>query len=427
MDYSEALKFIHGIARFGTKLGLSRVQLLLERLGNPQKKLKFIHVAGTNGKGSTCTMISRVLSQAGYKTGLYISPFVLDFCERIQIDGEMIDREDFARVASKVKTYWDILDLEGDTPSEFETLLACAFEYFLDNNVDIVLLEVGMGGRLDATNVIDPPLAAAITSLGMDHMEYLGDTIEKIATEKCGIIKPGSILVCYPEQKPGAWEVIRRRCSEENVPLFIPEQAEVLSMGFFGSEMKYKGLKLALPLIGAHQIINATVALELLLRLDGLGFKVNEQDIVRGMSKVSFPARLEIISRRPLVILDGAHNVDGARVLGQALDMLGGRKIHAVVGMQAAKDVAGTLELILPHLASLTAVSAQGVPGALPPGELVGLIPSQSCTDLDTADSPREGVEKATARLMGGEDVLLVCGSLYLASEVRPILFEIFG
>lgn len=423
MEYNEAVEFIHGIARFGPKPGLRRVKLMMERMGNPQKQLKFAHVAGTNGKGSTCAMLSHVLTQAGYKTGLYISPFVLDFRERIQINNEMIRPEEFARSATLVKRHWDALNEQGEAPSEFETLVACAFDYFLRERVDIVVLEVGMGGRLDATNVIDPPLVSAITSLGMDHMEYLGNTIDAIAFEKCGIIKPGGVTVCYPEQEPAAMEVIRRRCGEEGNPLIVPPPAKVLEESFFGTRMIYSGMELTVPLVGAHQVLNARVALEALNVLRQRGFPVSDENIVDGIAQVSFPARLEIIGRDPLVLLDGAHNRDGAKVLGDALKMLEGRKIHAVMGMLAAKDVAGALEEILPLCASLTAVGIPGFANVTPPTKLAELA-CPFCVEVSVCNDPNAGVAAAFARC-GKDDVLLVCGSLYLASHLRPALFEL--
>ena len=423
MTYQQALEFIHGIARFGSKPGLRRVQLLLERMGNPQKQLKFIHVAGTNGKGSTCAMISHVLTRAGHKTGLYISPFVLDFKERIQIDGQMIPPQELAASATLVKQHWDILDKQGDTPSEFEVVVACAFDYFLRSGVDIVVLEVGMGGRLDATNIIDPPLVSVITSLGYDHMEYLGNTIDKIAFEKCGIIKPGGITVCYPEQQPPAMQVIRSRCEQEGSPLIIPSRPKVLEMDFFGTRIGYDGLELLVPLIGAHQVSNASVALEALRALGQRGFAVSEQDIIEGMAKVSFPARLEVIRRQPLVLLDGAHNHGGAQVLAQALKLLDGKKIHAVMGMMENKDASGVLGEILPHCQSLCAVQALNMPGSVPPQKLAELA-RPFCAQVSAAQSPREGVLSAFARC-GPDDVLLACGSLYLASELRPQLLEL--
>jgi len=425
LTYDQALEFIHGIARFGSKPGLLRVQLLLERMGNPQKKLKFIHVAGTNGKGSTCTMLSRVLSTAGYKVGLYISPFVLDFRERIQVNNEMIEHDEFARSATLVRRHWEILDKQGDTPSEFETVVACAFDYFLRKQVDVVVLEVGMGGRLDATNVIDTPLVSIITSLGMDHMEYLGNTIGAIAFEKCGIIKPDGITVCYPEQEPEAIKVIEERCAQERNPLIFPKEPAVLGMDFFGTRMIYDGLELTVPLIGAHQVKNASTALAALAVVKDRGFPVSDADIVKGIAQTSFPARLEVLGRDPLIVLDGAHNKGGAEVLGKALDMLGDKKIHAVMGMLSNKDLTGILSEILPRCHTLTVVCGRENPLAMPADELAELA-RPFCDNIYVADSPREGVLSAYA-LCAPDDMLLSCGSLYLASELRPELVKLGG
>lgn len=423
MTYQESLDFIHGIARFGSKPGLLRIQRLLERMGNPQHKLRFIHVAGTNGKGSTCTMVSRVLSRAGYRTGLYISPFVLDFRERIQVDAEMIAPEDLAQSTTLVKFHWDVLNAEGEAPSEFETLLAVAMDYFLRRQVDVVVLEVGMGGRFDATNVIQTPVVSVITSLSLDHTEYLGNTMDQIAMEKCGIIKPDGVTVCYPQQDPTALEVVRRRCAQENNPLILPKQAQVLSLDFFGTRMVYDGLELTVPLIGAHQVLNASVAIETLRAAGKRGLPVTDTDVVEGIGQVSFPARLEVLGRRPYIVLDGAHNPSGAQVLREALKLLKGRDIHAVMGMLGNKDVDSCLQYILPHCKSLSAVPVGNNSQTLPAKELADKARSL-CPWVESWQDPADGVRAALARC-GPEDVLLVCGSLYLASYLRPMLMEL--
>lgn len=423
MNYQESVDFIHGIDRFGSKPGLRRIQQLLERMGNPQQHLRFIHVAGTNGKGSTCTMVSRTLTRAGYRTGLYISPFVLDFRERIQVDGEMIDPQDLAESTTLVKAHWDDLNREGDTPSEFETLVAVAFDYFLRRQVDVVVLEVGMGGRFDATNVIGTPLVSVITSLSLDHTEHLGDTMDKIAMEKCGIVKPGGVTVCYPQQDPAALKVVRRRCAQEGNQLILPGQAQVKGMDFFGTKMVYGGLELTVPLIGAHQVLNASVAVETLRAAGARGLPVTDADIIEGIGQTSFPARLEVLSRRPTIVLDGAHNPSGAQVLGEALHLLEGRSIHAVMGMLGYKDVGTALGYILPHCKSLSAVPVVNNPYTMSAEELAERA-RPLCPQVEVWQDPADGVRAALARC-GPEDVLLVCGSLYLASHLRPLLLEL--
>ena len=215
LTYDEALRFIHSRDCFGSNLGLLRIEKLTQALGNPQKGLKYIHVGGTNGKGSTCTMLSEIMISQGYRTGLFTSPYVVDFCERMQIDGEMISHEELAALTEKVKPVVEELDVQGICATEFEVVTAIAFLYFARNNCDIVILEVGLGGKLDSTNVIDRPLASVITSISLDHTEILGDTVGKIAQEKCGIIKQGAVTVAYPQMDAQALEVIEKTAIEK--------------------------------------------------------------------------------------------------------------------------------------------------------------------------------------------------------------------
>ncbi|MDR2909197.1 MAG: bifunctional folylpolyglutamate synthase/dihydrofolate synthase [Oscillospiraceae bacterium] len=419
MTFEQSVNFIHGIARFGSKPGLRRIRRLLELLGNPQRELAFIHVAGTNGKGSTCAMLEAALREGGYKTGLYISPYVTDFRERIQLSGSMISQEDFAECASKIKPLWDELDSAGDPPSEFETLLGVAFEYYRTKKPDVMVLGVGRGGRWDATNVIDTPAVSVITSLSLDHTEYLGETIGEIAFEKCGIIKPGGITVVSPGQDPEALAVIRGRCEEEGSLLRVCGEAEVLSMDFWGTRMSYGGLSVLLPLRGMHQVRNASAVLEALSAVSGR-FPLSAKAIADGIAGVKFPARLEVISKEPLIILDGAHNPDGARVLGEALELISGKKIHAVMGMLGYKDVSRALAEILPRCHSLVAVPVKSNPNGMAPEELARLGKA-FIADASSAPSAEEGVRLALSRCEPG-DAVLVCGSLYLAGEIRPWL-----
>ncbi len=424
MTCSEALEFIHGIARFGSKPGLRRVQLLLERLGNPQKRLRFVHVAGTKGKGSTCAMLSNILKQAGYKTGLYISPFVLDFRERIQIDGEMISENDLAEITALVRLHWDELDKIGETPSEFELVVAVAMVYFSRMACDAVVLEVGMGGRLDATNVINTPLCSLITSLGLDHTEYLGETIEEIAFEKCGIIKPGGVTVSASGQPEEAAKVIAAACDRLQNRLVVCGEPEILSMDITGSRISYAGLVLDIPFGGAHQIINAANAVEAVFVLRRAGFCISDEDITGGVAKAAFPSRLEVLGRDPLILLDGAHNPMSAHALAQALKLLNGRDIHAVAGIMGDKDVRAVLKEILPLCKSLTAVAPNN-PRALKAEDLAGLA-RECLSDVTVADNMEQAMRIPLSKA-GKQDVILIFGSLYLAAEIRPVALKSSG
>jgi dihydrofolate synthase/folylpolyglutamate synthase len=424
MNYQEALAFIHSIERFGSKPGLSRVKLLLERLGNPQKKLRFIHVAGTKGKGSTSVMLSHILKQAGYKTGLYISPFVLDFRERIQINNEMIPEEALAEAASRVRPHWEALDSIGETPTEFEVVVAAALDWLARENCELVVLEVGMGGRLDATNAIDTPLCAIITSLGLDHMEYLGNSVEKIANEKCGIIKPGGITVSATNQPRKAAEVIANTCFERGSRLVMCGEPEILSAEITGSEIRYKGLKLFVRLGGAHQAANAANAIEAALVLRNAGLAISDADIVKGIGATAFPARLEVLSREPLVLLDGAHNPMSAEALAEALKPLMGRNIHAICGIMADKDISGVLGPVLPLCKSLIAVKPSN-PRAMPAEKLAALA-GEYLQDATAAESMEQAVRLSLEKAKDGGAVLIF-GSLYLAAEIRPVVMRILG
>ena len=252
MTYEEALKEVNSRLRFGVKPGLERIEKLLTKLSNPQKKLKFVHVAGTNGKGTTCTLISSVLRKAGYVTGLYTSPYVIDFRERFQIDGEMISEEELTKEVELVSKAAKELESKGEAVTEFEFITALAFHWFAARHCDVVVLEVGLGGRFDATNVIDTPEAAAIMSISLDHTAILGDTLAKIAGEKAGIIKPGGRVVLYPTQAEEVKAVIQKTCEERGASLVIPrlEEAAVLGATLFGTEFAVDGLTLKTPFFG---------------------------------------------------------------------------------------------------------------------------------------------------------------------------------
>lgn len=418
MDYAQALDFIHGIERFGSRLGLDRVRELLRRLGNPQKKLRFIHVAGTNGKGSTCAMIASVCREAGLKTGLYISPFVIEFRERIQINGEMIPHQNLADLTERVKTVWDGMESEGNAPTEFEVVLAIALLHYAAEGCDIVVLEVGLGGRLDATNVIDAPLVAVITSIGYDHTEYLGHTLAEIAGEKAGIIKSGADVVTSPGQAPEVLAVIMERCAQSGSRLIMGSpNPEILQMTLEGTQFRYGEGEYYLPLLGRHQVDNAITAIEALRIAAERGLPITKEAMKEGIRNVFFPSRMELLPGEPQILVDGAHNLPGMEALCRGLSLAEGREIHAVVGMLADKDVAGAVG----KLASLCkAVYAVTPPNsrAMPAEELARL--AQAGGVKAAAYPSPEGGLSAALSACPPDGLVLICGSLYLTSHLRP-------
>lgn len=426
MTYEEAIEQINSLLRFGIKPGLERITKLLQRLGNPQKKLRFVHVSGTNGKGSTCAMISSVLTQAGYKTGRFVSPYVTEFRERIQIDGEMIPKEVLASLTEQVMTEVRAMELKGETVTEFEMITALGFLWFAKEACDVVVLEVGLGGRFDATNVIDCPLVSVITSISFDHMAVLGGSLAKITYEKCGIIKPGGVTVCSPCQPEEAKRVIKNLSYERKNELHV---ADISSLYLFGSNLNgtdfiYRGTLMHLPLLGDHQLQNAATALAALEVLRKKDFQIAPENIQEGFRKIFFPARMELLSRRPIVLLDGAHNPDGARVLSEALKKyLPGKKIIAVMGMMADKDRLPVYEKLLPLFSEVFTCTSSN-PRTLSAAELASEIRNFG-VKANIVSDPEEALKWALAKVQR-DTAVIICGSLYLASDIRPKALELF-
>ncbi len=420
LSYEEALQYIHGAEKLGIKPGLKRVEAVLEQLGNPERELRFAHVAGTNGKGSTTATIAAIMQAAGYKTGLFISPYLERFEERMQVDGELITPDELAFCVSEVK---DAAGRGGVVPSEFEIVTAAAMLYYKRAGCDIVSLEVGLGGRFDATNIISCPDVAVITSISLDHTKILGDTVEKIAFEKCGIIKTDGRVVVYPDQPAGVTEVVRRRTAEEGARLIIPYAAGILpgAETLEGSDFFYRGLALHTPLVGEHQLLNVATAVEAVLVLRSRGFDLPDEAIVRGVRETQFPGRFEVMRRDPVVVLDGGHNPDGVRVLRKAalrhLRTRSGRLI-LVMGMLADKD----WQQAIPMMAAITDVFI-AVPPASPRALAADEIAkaAEICTDVRKAENIPQAVDMALAEARP-EDSVLICGSLYLIGEARTYI-----
>lgn len=421
MDYAKTLNRIHSLNKFGSRPGLDRILMLLDKMGNPQNSLSFLHVAGTNGKGSVCAVASSVLRCAGYKTGLFISPFITDFCERIQINNEPIPKEKLSEIADYVFGLVDELNKDDIVITEFEFVTAVAFEYFKREACDIVVLEVGLGGRLDSTNVISNTLCTALTRIGLDHTDILGDTVEKIALEKASIIKKNSRVVSSPQPK-GAEEVIRNFAKEQNAPLIFSDSLslEVADSSVFGTEVIYEGEKIKLPLVGEHQLENLRTALCAVLALKDSGLvKIDNKAIKEGVESAVNPARFELICEKPMVIIDGAHNPDGMSTFASAVKKyFPEKKGVLMIGMLADKDSRSALEHISSLFSDVYTAPIEN-PRAMKSEEMAELA-KKYFENVSPCSSPAEAFEKAYVKACELGVHLCVCGSLYLSGEIRP-------
>lgn len=430
MTYSEARAYIDKTARFGIQPGLERITKMMAYLGNPQDRLRFVHVAGTNGKGSTSTMIASILACEGYRTGLFTSPYVIDFRERFMINGEMISEDEFAAIMTRISTVNDILEKSGCLLTQFELITAVALLWFAQRECSVVVLECGLGGRLDSTNIIKDPLCSVITKISLDHTDILGDTIEAIAREKAGIIKPGCPTVLAPHQTEEALGVMASVCAERNSPLTIctTDAVEVNSMSPTVSHIHYGGLRLMFKLAGPHQIENAVTAVNAARVINGRGLPIREESIANGIAVAKIPARFEVLSPEPIVIVDGAHNPDGIDALCRSIDsLLGGRSIVGIIGMLADKDYENALRQIVPRFDTIFTVMPDN-PRALNARELAACAVKYAGEGVTV--KPVENLKKAAERgleMIDEASALVVCGSLYLASEMRPILTDLLA
>ena len=338
MTYDEAIKYIHSTSNFFCKPGLERIRELCLGLENPQNDLKFIHVGGTNGKGSFCAMTDSILRAAGYKVGLYTSPYVLRFNERMRVNGESISDESLARLTEKAKA---IAEKMTDKPTEFELITAIAFDYFKEEGCDVVILEVGMGGRLDATNIIEGSVLSVITGIALDHTAYLGDTVEKIAAEKAGIIKNGSTVIYGGEDRSAA-EVIRKKAKETDSALKETDYTslKVLSFNLDGTTFNYKKREnLKISLLGSYQPRNAAIVIDAIDVLREKGFRIDEDDLRRGLIEAKWPARFEIINQNPMIFFDGAHNSQGICAAVEGIkEYFKEKRVIVITGVLRDKD-----------------------------------------------------------------------------------------
>lgn len=428
MTTQQAIEALHALPRMGQGApGLARMQNLCDHLGNPEKELQCIHIAGTNGKGSLAAMTSSILTAAGYKTGLTISPYVVDFRERFQIDGEMIPPRTLANLTEKVLDAIDTIEAEGgEKPVEFEAVTALAFLWFAREKCDLVVLETGLGGRCDATNVVPHKLVAAITKISYDHMEVLGDTLDKIAAEKAGIIKEGTVVVNYPDQPAEAMGPILTAAAEAHTSIITPDKDDLtlLRGKRLENRIDYGGYRAALGLPGTHQANHAAMAVEIALALwREFGYDISDDAILQGLADARMPARIEVLRRHPLLLLDGCHNPDGAKMLAATLTRADFEEnLVGVLGVLADKDYKDMLSDLAPCFAKIYTVTPN-CPRALSAEELQK--EARFHTDAEAADSVADAIRKAVDyadenNLAG----VVVCGSLYLAAEARPLLLK---
>lgn len=429
MNYNEALEYLQGLTKFGINLGLGRINELLDRLGNPHEKLKVIHVGGTNGKGSTCAMLSSILKTAGCKVGTFTSPHLHSYTERYRLNGKEIHPGDVVALINRLRPHLESMVKEGfEHPTEFEVSTAMAFCYFLDQQVDLLVLEVGLGGAIDSTNVVSKPLVSVITNVAMDHMDYLGHTIKDIAAVKAGLIKKG-VPVVTAARNNEALEVIRQVASINNAPL-VEVSREVTwqrtgSLNARGQQFTITGSRgsykdLWLPLLGRHQLENAAVAIAVLELLIEAGYEIKIEHIKKGLATTSWPARLEVLGEEPLIILDGAHNYEGAKSLRQALDeYFPSRQIIMVLGMLADKERARVVNKLVPG-ARTVIVTRPNNPRAGNWQQLAEEV-RPLVKDTRIVENIKEAIEQALA-IANPAGLVCITGSLYMVAEAREFI-----
>lgn len=412
MTEQEAVQYIEAFTWSTTRLGLERTRELLSRLGDPQKRLKFIHITGSNGKGSCSAMLASVFREAGYKTGLYISPYIEEFRERIQINGRYIPSEALCRVTEKIR---DAAEQMSDHPSQFELVTAAGMLYFAEESCDIVILEVGMGGALDSTNVIDAPECAVLMNIGLEHTEYLGSTLEEIAATKSGIIKSGCEAVLYAQSEE-VTRVVRKAAEEKNVPLTIAgtENLTLLQRSIDGQTFLMDKKEYTLALQGGHQLHNCAVVLAVIDAMRRRGWQIGEEAIKAGLKNVRWPARFEIIGTDPLFILDGGHNPQCAEALSGALgELFPGQKFLFLCGILADKDYRQMLTSIRPFADKLFCITPDS-PRALQAEELKAV-----CEELGIEAEAFSSVEEGLSAVLAAQKPVVAFGSLYMAGKVR--------
>ena len=427
MNYEEARVYLDNVAKYGSVLGLDAMRELLRRLGNPEKGRKIVHIAGTNGKGSVLAFLSTVLTESGYRVGRYISPTLFSYRERIQVDGEYIEKEPLARLVTRIREASEAMDRDGlRTPTAFEIETALGLLYFAEKKCDIVVLETGMGGRDDATNAIAEVMMEIFASISLDHLGVLGNDLTEIAECKADIIRKNS-LVISAFQKEEAAEVLKRTAAERNAKLITvdPGQISDVKYGYEEQSFSYGAEKnIRIHLAGAYQIENAALAWEAVQGLRSLGFRISDEAFRRGMEKTVWRGRFTCIHREPLVIMDGAHNEDAAKKLAASIETyFPGRKISYIMGVFKDKEYEKVIRITAPYAAKVTAVETPGNPRVLPKEELKKVWETFG-VPVTTADTIAEAV-KENITSAEKEEIILVFGSLSFLGEAEKAVKEL--
>ena len=423
MNYEEAMNFIQNTNKFGSVLGLDNIRELLERLGNPQDQLRVVHIAGTNGKGSTLAFLAGIFRESGYRAGRYVSPASFSYEERFRINEENISKKDLCFYMEKIKNVAEEMVKDGlSHPTMFEIETALSFLYFLDKKVDAVLLETGMGGRLDATNVVKKPIATVIASIGMDHMQFLGDTLEKIASEKAGIIKEGCPVISYDNTKE-VNEVIKNKAKQMHAKVTFVNSAgiRVLQESLNGESFSYRSSdgrwyeKIEIPLLGRHQINNAALALETLNVIKNY-YCISDFQTEDGMRKTIWRGRIEILEREPMVICDGAHNPDGAKSLLSFLqNNFTNQRLIYIMGVLSDKDYEQMVQILAPAADKIYTVAPDN-PRALSSRELCNCI-SKYHQNVEERQRLAECLSEVRQKAEK-DDVIIICGTLSFQNEL---------
>lgn len=428
MNYQECRAYIDDSAKYGSVLGLDNMREMLARLGNPQDALPYVHVAGTNGKGSVIAYLYTTLTRAGYKVGRYISPTLYSYRERLEIAGEKISREKFARHVTTISQAIARMTEAGlNHPTPFEIETAAAFLYFKEENCDLVLLETGMGGNLDATNIVKTTKLAVLVSISMDHMSFLGNTLGEIAEKKAGIIKPGCHVVTT-KQKAEAAQVIRDTCSQLEVPCVVSNSDEAVleAESVFGQRFSYKGEEFEISLAGVYQKENAVLALNALEELDGLGWHTTMEQRKDGLLHTSWQGRFTVICKEPLFIVDGAHNAGAADKMAESIQhYFKGKKLIYIMGVFADKEYNIVLEKTAHFAEKIYTIETPDNPRALPAEELAKAAQVYN-SSAESTKSIKDAVEKAFAYAKDdGNSVILAFGSLSFIGELTSVVEKI--